>query len=485
MATGIKRVAVDLTLLVYASRVDFGHKNAQLVTVFYRLCKLRKLGVECLFVVDGNEKPMLKRDGQYRPQAHDAETGYCVRVVSSFIRALGWQVVEARGEAEAECALLNRLGVVDAVLTDDSDAFVFGATQLIRTGTVTRASLTSPAKRGMSSPTGSEASTTPGTPATPGSAKSAKDAVDVYSMEYLYKFYGLSQAGMRLMLLLAESDYGKGVPGIGKTIALNLACHSIVPEFDAAVSDWAATGNCPGRVPDAVIRVIETMNKILHGPPKRKSDINEDEELEYLERRSSVSIPTDGSFPSREMVMAIWNPETRFADGKLPSIEPRPIETEELYKLCKTYLGWSDKMDDKFYNVLQPAFLWMKVWRAVRAGTECDVFRRVIKSRTEDNGFECFIEWHRLDSRTLEVLKHPPEDDVRPPQREWISGEVLVSLAPKLFQQYQEELRLKNDSKGKTPRKKSASASSTPARFKQPSLSSFLKTPTKEVNPDV
>lgn len=41
-------------------------------------------------------------------------------------------VLKARGEAEALCALLNRGGHVDACITADSDAFLFGAECVIK-----------------------------------------------------------------------------------------------------------------------------------------------------------------------------------------------------------------------------------------------------------------------------------------------------------------------------------------------------------------
>lgn len=41
-------------------------------------------------------------------------------------------VIEAKGEAEALCAELNRKGFVDACITADSDAFLFGAKCVIK-----------------------------------------------------------------------------------------------------------------------------------------------------------------------------------------------------------------------------------------------------------------------------------------------------------------------------------------------------------------
>jgi len=41
-------------------------------------------------------------------------------------------LAQAPGEAEAELAYLNRKGHIDAILTDDSDAFIFGAQTIIK-----------------------------------------------------------------------------------------------------------------------------------------------------------------------------------------------------------------------------------------------------------------------------------------------------------------------------------------------------------------
>lgn len=45
---------------------------------------------------------------------------------------LGIPVLKAKGEAEALCAQLNSEGYVDACITSDSDAFLFGAKCVIK-----------------------------------------------------------------------------------------------------------------------------------------------------------------------------------------------------------------------------------------------------------------------------------------------------------------------------------------------------------------
>jgi Holliday junction resolvase YEN1 len=45
---------------------------------------------------------------------------------------LKYSDTQAPGEAEAELAQINKAGLIDAVLTDDVDALVFGATCVLR-----------------------------------------------------------------------------------------------------------------------------------------------------------------------------------------------------------------------------------------------------------------------------------------------------------------------------------------------------------------
>ena len=50
----------------------------------------------------------------------------------SWCGLLTGQWVQAAGEAEAELASMNALGLIDGVMSDDSDVLMFGARMVIR-----------------------------------------------------------------------------------------------------------------------------------------------------------------------------------------------------------------------------------------------------------------------------------------------------------------------------------------------------------------
>jgi Holliday junction resolvase YEN1 len=120
-------------------------KNPELRTIFYRLAQLVKVPFAAVFVFDGPGRPSEKRGKAVSSMTHwlvpdvwklvEAFGFHCHQVRSRSIHISRPALIEAPqapGEAEAELARLNCEGIIDAVLTDDVDAMVFGANTVLR-----------------------------------------------------------------------------------------------------------------------------------------------------------------------------------------------------------------------------------------------------------------------------------------------------------------------------------------------------------------
>jgi len=99
----------------------------------------------------------------------------------------------APGEAEAECAFLQRQGLVDAVLSEDVDTLMFGSKQTIRNWS---------AQDKGKTPT----------------------HVNLYDADDTKSSSGLDREGMILVALMSGGDYvPEGIPGCGPKIACEAA----------------------------------------------------------------------------------------------------------------------------------------------------------------------------------------------------------------------------------------------------------------------
>ena len=54
------------------------------------------------------------------------------RELQNLFNILGLPFLIAPGEAQAQCAALQRQGIVDGIITEDSDVFLFGGKQVYR-----------------------------------------------------------------------------------------------------------------------------------------------------------------------------------------------------------------------------------------------------------------------------------------------------------------------------------------------------------------
>ncbi|KAG1875059.1 PIN domain-like protein, partial [Suillus tomentosus] len=105
-------------------------QNPALRTFLFRLARLAQYPLQLIFCYDGNQRPGVKRGHTVSLNEH-----WMVKPTQRILDAFNTEWIVAAGEAEAQLALMNRAGIIDAVMTDDSDIFVFGAQTVLRNST--------------------------------------------------------------------------------------------------------------------------------------------------------------------------------------------------------------------------------------------------------------------------------------------------------------------------------------------------------------
>ncbi|KAM0718458.1 hypothetical protein Q7P37_005528 [Cladosporium fusiforme] len=187
------RLAVDISIWLFQIQSGKGGSNPALRTFYYRLLRLLTLNIHPLFVFDGLNKPLFKRNKKVG--------GPGVRVASvpeflakQLLKQFGFPWHIAPGEAEAECALLQREDIVDAVLSEDVDTLMFGSGVTLRNWT------------------------------SEGTSAKTPTHVNVYRSEETLAKSGMNGEGMVLVALMSGGDYiPEGIPGCGPKLACDAA----------------------------------------------------------------------------------------------------------------------------------------------------------------------------------------------------------------------------------------------------------------------
>ncbi|XP_077088150.1 flap endonuclease GEN homolog 1 [Siphateles boraxobius] len=211
-----KTLAVDLSLWVCEAQHVQGMMGKvtkpHLRNLFFRVSSLTLTGVKLVFVMEG-EAPRIKaetmskrtemRFGGPKPKsitkpaaAKNTSRGRfkaVLRECAQMLDCLGVPWVTAAGEAEAMCAFLDAQGFVDGCITNDGDAFLYGARTVYRNFNM-----------------------------------STKDPqVDCYQMSRVQEELGLSRETLVGLALFLGCDYiPKGVAGVGREQTLKLI-HSL------------------------------------------------------------------------------------------------------------------------------------------------------------------------------------------------------------------------------------------------------------------
>ncbi|KAJ7864359.1 PIN domain-like protein, partial [Mycena leptocephala] len=281
-----------------------GGQKLVLEKLFYQLCNFLLAPMTPVFMFDGPGRPHIKRGTRviHRPL-------WLIEHLKTMISGFGYYYYDAPGEAEAELAQLNELGQIDGILTEDSDAFLFGAQLVIRT-------------LGF----GFRFIYSFGLPSV------QHDSV-IYALDSIQNTdtVSLDRAGLLLCALLLGGDYEAGISGVGPTIAhvlarlgfgqdlLNILRSFHGHELDKYLTGWR----------DALRDELRTnASGLLHKcHPKLATDIPD-------------------TFPNLEVINLYLNPLTSASPnytGPMPNVNlwtPREPSIANLSSLCTSLFGW-------------------------------------------------------------------------------------------------------------------------------------------------
>jgi Holliday junction resolvase YEN1 len=302
------RLAIDISIWQFQVQAAKGGSNPAIRTLFYRLVRLLGHSIQPLFVFDGPNKPTFKR-GKRSTGTGDATSK---AMMKRLIRLFGFTLHDAPGEAEAECALLQQKGVVDAVLSEDVDTIMFGCGKTMR-------SWSAESKNGQT-PT----------------------HVTVYDAEQIRRGEGgLDREGMVLVALMSGGDYiPEGIPNCG----VKLACEAARAGFGTSLcrikkSDHAA--------------IDEWKADLLH-------ELRTNEKGFFRTKHKALSIPD--SFPNMEVLRYYTHPVV----SQQPTIErlgqdfpsKTRLDIEGLREFVRDTFDWTYRAGAvKLVRVLAPSLL--------------------------------------------------------------------------------------------------------------------------------
>ncbi|KAI5965622.1 RAD2 [Candida pseudojiufengensis] len=116
----------------------------------------------------------------------DEVTENMIHDVQELLKRFGIPFITAPMEAEAQCAELLKIGLVDGIITDDSDCFLFGGDKIYK------------------------------------NMFNQKQFVECYFKDDVEQKIGLSQVNLIELALLLGSDYTEGIKGIGPVLAMEI-----------------------------------------------------------------------------------------------------------------------------------------------------------------------------------------------------------------------------------------------------------------------
>ncbi|KAI0434974.1 hypothetical protein F5Y09DRAFT_294362 [Xylaria sp. FL1042] len=226
---------------------------------------------------------------QQKKDRRDADevTQIMITECQALLRYFGIPYIAAPMEAEAQCAELVRLGLVDGIVTDDSDIFLFGGTRVYK------------------------------------NMFNSNKFVECYLSSDLERELSLSREQLISIAQLLGSDYTEGLPGVGPVTAVE-----ILSEF-------------PGR--DGLNKFREWWQDVQGQNRSKETDKASGFRKKFRKSQATkLFLPT--GFPSPAVFDAYLHPEV---DHSAEPFQWGSPDVEGLRQFLMATIGWSQERTDE------------------------------------------------------------------------------------------------------------------------------------------
>ncbi|KIY49867.1 PIN domain-like protein, partial [Fistulina hepatica ATCC 64428] len=328
------RIGIDASIWFFHAEYGKEGENPELRTLFFRCATLMHAPFLPLFVFDGPKRPDFKR-GKRISKSNNA----LVNGMKAIIEAFGYEWRMAPAEAEAELAYLNRIGLIDGILSDDVDNFLFGALTVIRNQSNTLSGNRS-------------------NPVLNAEGKDDKQHTKIYRLQDIqsHEDIGLTRGGMILIGLMRGGDYHQeGVVGCGPVIAHGLARCGFGDQLCGA-ANRLSRDELPAFLDNWRHALREELRTNARGFVGRK----------HTKLAASIS----DAFPDINVLLSYTHPITTESMGRtqnnLKLTWSRDPDLTRLARICEQFFEWGFKelIIKRFRTIIWPG----TVLRVLRRG---------------------------------------------------------------------------------------------------------------------
>ena len=228
-----------------------------------------------------------KRDRRDADEVTQTMVHECQMLLAKF----GLPYITAPMEAEAQCAELVHLGLVDGIITDDSDVFLFGGTRIYK------------------------------------NMFNAAKLVECYLTSDLEREYTLTRQKLISFAHLLGSDYTEGIPGVGPVTALEILTE--FPDEEGGLTGFR-----------------EWWSKAQLTDPKHLPPPSEEPHYDFLRKykKQLTKLFLPPHFPDQRVNEAYLNPEV---DSTPESFQWGVPDLSALRSFLMATIGWSQERTDE------------------------------------------------------------------------------------------------------------------------------------------